>query len=114
MFFFGAFCSHCSLKYADEIPVEDQGGFSNLPDDWPSRGAIEMDNVALRYAPGLPLSLRGLSLSVCLSFLFLLLHSCVLWGRLSLASALASLGVREPASRLWQLRCFGCERLKRE
>ena len=31
---------------------------------WPENGAIEFDNIQMRYRPGLPLVLKGLSLSV--------------------------------------------------
>jgi len=36
----------------------------NEATSWPAKGAIEFDNVNLRYRPGLPLALRDLSVSV--------------------------------------------------
>ena len=32
--------------------------------DWPSRGSIEFKEVVMRYRPGLPLVLKGLSMSI--------------------------------------------------
>lgn len=37
---------------------------ANSDNIWPSQGAIEMVNVTMRYRPGLPLVLRGLTLSI--------------------------------------------------
>ncbi|KZT73648.1 ABC protein [Daedalea quercina L-15889] len=34
------------------------------PEEWPSRGAIEFNDVVMRYRPGLPFVLKGLSLSI--------------------------------------------------
>lgn len=34
------------------------------PSEWPSQGAIEFKDLTMRYRPGLPLVLKGLSLSV--------------------------------------------------
>ena len=36
----------------------------NLDKSWPQKGNLVFDNVCLRYRPGLPLSLDGLSFSV--------------------------------------------------
>ncbi len=36
----------------------------SLPLDWPSEGAIEFDNVTLRYRPELPCALKGVSFKV--------------------------------------------------
>ncbi len=52
------------MEYGDSIPLETQGGWKDLPADWPSEGRIEVENASMRYAPELPLSLRSLSLSV--------------------------------------------------
>jgi ABC-type multidrug transport system fused ATPase/permease subunit len=52
------------IEYADDIPQEPQGGWEDIPADWPSRGKIEVQNASLRYAPDLPPSLRYLSLTV--------------------------------------------------
>ena len=34
------------------------------PTEWPSQGAIEFKDVTMRYRPGLPLVLKGLSMQV--------------------------------------------------
>ena len=34
------------------------------PAQWPDRGAVEFKNIVMRYRPGLPLVLKGLSLSI--------------------------------------------------
>ncbi|KAH9949979.1 P-loop containing nucleoside triphosphate hydrolase protein [Amylocystis lapponica] len=34
------------------------------PSDWPAQGAIEFNNVVMRYRPGLPYVLKGLSMSI--------------------------------------------------
>ena len=34
------------------------------PDDWPTAGAIEFEDVQLRYRPELPLVLKGISLKI--------------------------------------------------
>lgn len=34
------------------------------PQEWPTQGAIEFSDITMRYRPGLPLVLKGLSLSV--------------------------------------------------
>jgi ATP-binding cassette subfamily C (CFTR/MRP) protein 1 len=52
------------IEYADDIPTEPQGGSSDVPENWPDKGEIEFDNVSVRYAPQLPLSLRSLQLRV--------------------------------------------------
>lgn len=45
------------------IPQERKGGSAVLPLEWPSRHClVEFDNCCLRYRPGLPLVLRGVSL----------------------------------------------------
>jgi ATP-binding cassette subfamily C (CFTR/MRP) protein 1 len=36
----------------------------NLPTVWPSEGKVTFQNVAMRYRPGLPLALRGVSFEV--------------------------------------------------
>jgi ABC-type multidrug transport system fused ATPase/permease subunit len=38
--------------------------FRNPPPYWPSHGAIEMVEVRMKYRPGLPLVLKGLTLSI--------------------------------------------------
>jgi len=44
--------------FTDEAPV------ASLPRQWPSEGAIAFEDVSLRYRPGLPLVVQGLSLDV--------------------------------------------------
>ena len=34
------------------------------PSEWPAKGAIEFDKIFMRYRPGLPFVLKGLSLGV--------------------------------------------------
>jgi ATP-binding cassette, subfamily C (CFTR/MRP), member 1 len=34
------------------------------PPEWPRNGAIEFNEITMRYRPGLPLVLKGLSLSI--------------------------------------------------
>lgn len=34
------------------------------PADWPTRGSVEFTDIVMRYRPGLPLVLKGLSLSI--------------------------------------------------
>ena len=49
-----------------EIPQEEEKEFVGLDvaPSWPKSGQIEFDNVSLRYRPGLPLSLDGLSFTL--------------------------------------------------
>jgi hypothetical protein len=35
-----------------------------LDDDWPSAGELSFDNAQLRYRPGLPLALQGVSVDI--------------------------------------------------
>ena len=53
------------ILYYTELPSE---GASNTPNDpppsWPESGAIEFKDVEMRYRPGLPLVLKGLSMSI--------------------------------------------------
>ena len=37
---------------------------NKVKDSWPTKGTLVFDNVCLRYRPGLPLSLDGLSFSI--------------------------------------------------
>ena len=41
-----------------------QGGVKAPPPNWPPAGAISFDKLELRYRPGLPLVLRGVSFDV--------------------------------------------------
>jgi ATP-binding cassette subfamily C (CFTR/MRP) protein 1 len=52
------------FEYSTDIPVETQGGWTDIPSDWPAQGRIEVLDASLRYAPELPLSLRSLSINV--------------------------------------------------
>lgn len=52
------------IEYANDVPEEPQGGSTAVPEGWPARGEIEFDNVSVRYAPELPLSLKSLQLTV--------------------------------------------------
>ncbi|KAI0073467.1 ABC protein [Panus rudis PR-1116 ss-1] len=56
------------VRYSDGDQLEQEAPHE-IPDqkppaDWPAQGAIEFDNIQMRYRPGLPLVLRGLSLSI--------------------------------------------------
>ncbi|KAB8215049.1 P-loop containing nucleoside triphosphate hydrolase protein [Aspergillus novoparasiticus] len=46
-----------------ELNTEDQGG-NEVPDDWPSRGEVEIKDLNVAYSPDLPLALRGISFIV--------------------------------------------------
>ncbi len=52
------------IEYAEDIPIEAQGGATAVPEGWPAQGRIEFEGVSVRYAPELPLSLKGLQLTV--------------------------------------------------
>ncbi len=47
---------------AQEAPHEIKD--TQPPPEWPEHGAIEFNEIAMRYRPGLPLVLKGLSLSI--------------------------------------------------
>lgn len=47
-------------QLGEEPPLRDQA----VPPEWPQSGAIDFDNVEMRYRDGLPLVLKGLHLSV--------------------------------------------------
>jgi ABC-type multidrug transport system fused ATPase/permease subunit len=52
------------VLYYGELPQEAAGHTDNdPPPSWPSKGAITFSNVKLRYRPGLPLVLKGLTFS---------------------------------------------------
>lgn len=51
-----------ALEYS-RIQTEDQGGISP-PAAWPTQGRLEVDDLAISYAPDLPLVLDGLTFSV--------------------------------------------------
>ncbi|EON64929.1 hypothetical protein W97_04163 [Coniosporium apollinis CBS 100218] len=50
--------------YGTEIEEEPPLKVADVRPSWPERGEIEFDNVQMRYRPGLPLVLQGLSLHV--------------------------------------------------
>jgi ABC-type multidrug transport system fused ATPase/permease subunit len=51
-------------EYTLELPQEPQGG-SEPPAYWPSsRGGIQVEHLAARYADGLPLALKDISFEV--------------------------------------------------
>jgi ATP-binding cassette subfamily C (CFTR/MRP) protein 1 len=53
------------LSYIDgELPQEAEWRTDADPSQWPARGAVTFENVAVRYAADKPLVLRGLTLSV--------------------------------------------------
>jgi ABC-type multidrug transport system fused ATPase/permease subunit len=47
-----------------EAPHETEGDKLLEGKDWPSKGMIQFQNAQLRYRPGLPLVLKGLTLSI--------------------------------------------------
>ena len=55
-----------------ELPEEEKGrgkkgwssGLTSPSEEWPTSGKLQFNNVSLRYRPGLPLSLDGLSFSL--------------------------------------------------
>jgi ABC-type multidrug transport system fused ATPase/permease subunit len=50
------------IEYS-EIEIESQSGV-DVPASWPSQGALEVDNLVVGYAPGLPAVLKGLNFEV--------------------------------------------------
>jgi ABC-type multidrug transport system fused ATPase/permease subunit len=52
------------LKFYSQIPSEKIEGPANVPDSWPSRGELKVENLQAQYAPHLPLVLKGLSFQV--------------------------------------------------
>jgi ABC-type multidrug transport system fused ATPase/permease subunit len=51
------------LSFRDDVPQERTGG-SDPGTGWPSRGEVEFRGLEMRYRPGLPLVLDGLSFAV--------------------------------------------------
>eukprot|EP01051_Picozoa_sp_SAG22_P025863 SAG22_NODE_7871_length_701_cov_0.958472_1_plen_185_part_01 len=51
------------FQYID-LPGEPAAVLPSDPAGWPNAGSIEVQNISLRYRPGLPLALDGVSLSV--------------------------------------------------
>lgn len=51
-------------QYCTSIESEAPLELPNAPSPWPSAGCVRLDNVELRYRPGLPLALKGLSLDI--------------------------------------------------
>ena len=54
------------LHYSTSIPLEKEEPDTPaaIDDAWPSRGALAFEDVYLRYRPGLPLVLKGISFEV--------------------------------------------------
>jgi len=54
------------LHYATEIEQEapNQRPENKPPPDWPQKGEVEIDNISLRYRPGLPIVLKNLTMSI--------------------------------------------------
>ncbi|PVG03230.1 P-loop containing nucleoside triphosphate hydrolase protein [Serendipita vermifera] len=54
------------LHYANEIEQEppSQRPEHKPPPEWPQRGEIQIQNISLRYRPGLPIVLKGISLDI--------------------------------------------------
>lgn len=53
--------------YANNLPSEGESSSQTLqkpPSSWPSAGDINFDDVHMRYRPGLPLVLKGLSINI--------------------------------------------------
>ena len=51
--------------YARNIPIESTPGGGDPPAaTWPEQGGITLSDLRMRYRPGLPLVLKGLTLSV--------------------------------------------------
>ncbi|PPJ59126.1 hypothetical protein CBER1_01724 [Cercospora berteroae] len=50
--------------YGTELEEEAPLRLGEVPSSWPSQGAIEFSNVQMRYRAGLPLVLKGLTMSV--------------------------------------------------
>ena len=45
----------------EDMKAEGEPHLGSPDADWPARGELTFENVQLRYRPGLPLALRGLS-----------------------------------------------------
>ena len=54
------------LHYATEIEQEapNQRPENKPPPDWPQNGEVEINNISLRYRPGLPIVLKNLTMSI--------------------------------------------------
>jgi ABC-type multidrug transport system fused ATPase/permease subunit len=54
------------LHYANAIEQEApaQRPENKPPPEWPTSGRVEMENVCLRYRPGLPIVLKNINLSI--------------------------------------------------
>ncbi len=54
------------LHYCNEIEQEapHQAPDHRPPPEWPATGTIEIQNISLRYRPGLPIVLKDISLNV--------------------------------------------------
>ena len=50
--------------YGTELEQEAPLHLGQVPESWPAKGEIVFDNVEMRYRPGLPLVLKGLSMHV--------------------------------------------------
>lgn len=57
---------YTSIEQEGQSPAGGGGGgggqaLAPLPTNWPAKGVVEFKNVQMRYRPGLPLVLRGIS-----------------------------------------------------
>ena len=54
------------LHYANEIEQEPpaQRPENKPPPEWPQHGQIEINDISLRYRPGLPLVLKNINMSI--------------------------------------------------
>jgi ABC-type multidrug transport system fused ATPase/permease subunit len=55
---------YAALESEEATGAATRGGAKPVRPDWPSAGAIQFRNVQMRYRPGLPLVLRGVSFDV--------------------------------------------------
>lgn len=67
-----------------EPPLETQPPHETPPPEWPDKGAIELQEISLQYAPSLPIIIKDLSLSIrpgekVLIMVFTLSHCCSLY-----------------------------------
>ncbi|CAD7704333.1 unnamed protein product, partial [Ostreobium quekettii] len=51
-------------EYTETDQEADYDTPDSVPDDWPDRGGLEFGNVEMRYRPGLPLVLKGLTATI--------------------------------------------------
>jgi ATP-binding cassette, subfamily C (CFTR/MRP), member 1 len=49
---------------AEKVPREIEEGTIKVPESWPQKGQVEIDQVVMRYRPNLPTVLNNLSLKI--------------------------------------------------